>query len=84
MMMFKDLKNQFNDYTVERCNKSVYLEVNRAIKCVNLRKNYNYTVGAGCHKYFKDLLSWDKAQKACQQDGTDLAIVNTKKEEEVT
>lgn len=49
--------------------------------------NYTYTPKIGCHKLLNiqsNKTDWSEARKTCKDDGTDLAIVDTKAEEEVS
>lgn len=56
----------------------------KTIKSMCVSKNYTYTPKIGCHKIYTNRKNWDDARKACQQDGADLAIVNSKEEEDVS
>lgn len=66
---------------------SIHLVPDEELESIESRcksKNYTYTPLVGCHKIYTSPENWKDAQKSCQQDGTDLAIVNSKAEEKVS
>lgn len=57
---------------------------NVGFRSTHLRDDYHLTEGVGAHKLHTRATTWNEARKICNDEGGHLAIINSKREAEVS